>query len=69
MDVINRLPCTRVHVEHRTVAFLMDIRLHGKFLGNLEHVADKRVIFRSNIIQGGNVLSGDDQKVHRRLWP
>jgi hypothetical protein len=24
----------------------MDIRLHGKFLGNLKHLADERVIFR-----------------------
>jgi hypothetical protein len=58
VEVVNRLARTRIHVKYGSVTLLMDVRLHGKFLGDLKHLADKRVIFRSEIIQRGNVLSG-----------
>lgn len=46
MEVVNGLPCARIYVKDRPITFLMDIRLHGKFLGNLEHLANECVIFR-----------------------
>lgn len=46
VEVIDRLPCPGIHVKNRAIPLLMDIRLHGKFLGNLKHLADERVIFR-----------------------
>jgi hypothetical protein len=45
MNVVDGLARSRVHIEHGAVSFLMDIRLHCKFLGNLKHLANKRVIF------------------------
>jgi hypothetical protein len=69
MNVVNGLARSRVHIEHGAVSFLMDIRLHCQFLGNLKHLANKRVIFRHKVVQRGYVLSWGDQEVHRRLWP
>ena len=69
MNVVDRLARSRVHIEHSAVSFLMDIRLHGQFLSNLKHLADKRVIFRRQVVHRGYVLSWGDQEVHRRLWP
>src|SRR5262249_36342500 len=37
--------------------------------GNLKHLADKRVIFRHQIVQCGYVFPWGNQQVHRRLWP
>ena len=46
VEVVNRLARPRIHVEYRAVSLLMDIRLHGQFLGDLKHLANKSVIFR-----------------------
>src|SRR6266446_2324004 len=69
MKVIYRLARARVHVEHRAISLLVDIGLHCKFLGNLEHLADERIIFRYHIIQSRDVLLGHDQKMNWRLRP
>ena len=50
MNVVHGLSGTGVYVEHRTVTLLMDIRLHRYFLGNLEHLADERIIVWHQII-------------------
>jgi hypothetical protein len=50
MEVIHRLPRPSVHVEHGSVALLMDIRLHCKFLGNLKHLAEKCTILGRHIV-------------------
>ena len=36
VEMINGLARARIDVEHGTVALLMDIGLHGKFLGDLK---------------------------------
>ena len=69
MEVINRLARACVHIEHRAIALLVDIRLHREFLGNLKHVADERTIFRHQIIQCRNVLLGQNQEVNWGLRP
>ena len=69
MDVVDGLARARIHVEHGAVALLMDIRLRRQFLGNLEHLADKRVIVRRYIVQRRNVFLGNNQEVHWRLRP
>src|SRR2546427_10220511 len=69
MDVIDRLARSGVHVEHRAIALFVDIRLHRKFLGNLEHLADERAVLRLQIIQCRNVLLGHDQKMNGSLRP
>ena len=51
MDVVNGLARSGVHVEHRAIALLMDIRLHGQCLGNLKNVADERIILRRQVVQ------------------
>jgi outer membrane protein insertion porin family len=67
--VINRLASARIHIEHRAIALLVDIRLHRKFLGHLEDLAYERIIFRHQVIQCRNVLLGHDQEMDRRLRP
>ena len=67
VDVIDRLARARIHIEYGPVALLMDARLHRQLFGDLEYVADQHIIFRHHVVQRGNVLSGTDQKVHRRL--
>ena len=69
MDVVDGLARTGVHVEHRAIALLMDIRLHGQCLGNLKNVADKRIILRRQVVQRRDVLSRGNQEMHRRLRP
>src|SRR5689334_22590551 len=66
--MINRLARAGVHVKNRAIALFVDIRLHGKFLGNLEHRTDERAIVREQVIQGWNMFFGHDQKVNQRLW-
>jgi len=46
MEVVNGLACTGIYVKDRPITFLMDIRLHGKLLGDLKHLANECVIFR-----------------------
>jgi outer membrane protein insertion porin family len=67
--MVNRLARTGVHVEYRAVSLLVDIRLHRKFFGNLEHLADERIVFRHQVIQCRNVLLGHDQEMDRSLRP
>ena len=69
MDVVHRLAGPCIHVEHSAVAFFVDIRLHSKFLGNLEHLADERAVLRLQIIQCRNVLLGYDQEMNGSLRP
>jgi hypothetical protein len=69
VDVVNGLARTRIHVAYGAITLLMDIRLHRQFLGYLKHLADKRIIVRHEVIQRGDVLSGDDQQVHGSLRP
>src|SRR6266516_3928937 len=69
MDVVHRLAGPCIHVEHSAVAFFVDIRLHSKFLGNLEHLADERAVLRLQIIQCRNVLLGHHQEMNGSLRP
>src|SRR5881296_4607788 len=69
MDVVHRLAGACIHVEHSAVAFFVDIRLHSKFLGNLERLADERAVLRLQIIQCRNVLLGHDQEMNGSLRP
>src|SRR5438876_8309793 len=69
MDVVHRLASACIHVEYSAVAFFVDIRLHGKFLGNLEHLADERAVLRLQIIQCRNVLLGHHQEMNGSLRP
>ena len=69
MDVVHRLAGACIHVEYSAVAFFVDIRLHSKFLGNLEHLADERAVLRLQIIQCRNVLLGHHQEMHGSLRP
>jgi len=50
MNMVDRLARACIHVEHGAIAFLMDLELFRKFLGNLKDVSDERVIFRFKII-------------------
>jgi hypothetical protein len=61
MNVIYGLSGTRIHIEYSAISLLMDIRLHGQFLGNLKHLADKRVIFRHQIVQRGYMFPWSNQ--------
>jgi outer membrane protein insertion porin family len=67
MNVVNRLARAGIHVENGAIALLMDVGLHRQFLGNLKHLSDKSVIFRREIVQCWDVLSGSDQEMHGRL--
>src|SRR5881296_1529117 len=69
MDVVHRLAGACIHVEHSAVAFFVDIRLHSKFLGHLEHLADERAVSRLQIIQCRNVLLGHHQEMNGSLRP
>jgi len=69
MDVVHRLAGACIHVEHSTVAFFVDIRLHSKSLGNLKHLAHERAVLRLQIIQGRNVLLGHHQEMNGGLRP
>ena len=69
MDVVHRLARACIHVEHSAVAFFVDIRLHSKFLGHLEHLADERAVSRLQIIQCRNVLLGHHQEMNGSLRP
>src|SRR5437763_13786504 len=69
VDMVNRLARTGVHIEHRAISLLVDIRLHRKFFGNLEHLADEWSVFRHQVIQCRNVLLGHDQEMDRSLRP
>jgi hypothetical protein len=46
VEVVNGLARPGIYVENRPVPLLMDIRLHGKLLGDLKHLANECVIFR-----------------------
>src|SRR5438552_3396228 len=65
--MVNRLARTSVHIEHRAISLLVDIRLHRKFFGNLKHLADEWIVFRHHVIQGRHVLLGHDQEMDRSL--
>ena len=67
MDVVHRLARACIHVEYSAVAFFVDIRLHRKFLGNLEHLADERAVLRLQIIQSRYVLLGHHQEMNGSL--
>src|SRR6266581_2751886 len=69
MDVVHRLASACIHVEYSAVAFFVDIRLHSKFLGDLEHLADERAVLRLQIIQCRNVLLGHHQEMNGSLRP
>jgi hypothetical protein len=60
MEVINRLARPRIHIKNGPVTFLMDIRLHSQFLGDLKHLANKCVIFLRYIVERRDVLSWHD---------
>ncbi len=67
--MVNRLARTGIHIEHRAISLLVDIRLHRKFFGNLEHLADQWIVFGHQVIQGRNVPFGHDQEMDWRLRP
>ena len=69
MDVVDRLPGARVHVEYRAIALFVDIRLHRQFLGNLKHLANQRTVLRQQVIQCRNMLLGHHQEMNGRLRP
>src|SRR5438046_1946634 len=69
MYVVHRLAGACIHVEYSAVAFFVDIRLHSKFLGDLENLADERAVLRLQIIQCRNVLLGHHQEMNGSLRP
>jgi hypothetical protein len=65
VDVENGLTSARVDVEYCAPSLLMDAGLLGYFSCCLEHVSDERTIFRGDVVQCGDVLSGTHENVNR----
>jgi hypothetical protein len=60
VEMIDGLARPGIHIENRAVTLLMDIRLHGQFLGHLKHLADKSVLFWGYIVERRDMFSGYD---------
>jgi hypothetical protein len=65
--VIDRLATQVVAVHHDAKAFLATL-LVGQALGGEENVAGERlVVLFVQVVEGGDMLLGDNQKMHWRL--
>jgi hypothetical protein len=65
--VINALPGLVIRVDNRTVSGLINAALLGKLLGYAEKISDQLTIGGLNIIEGCNVLLGNDENMRRSL--
>jgi hypothetical protein len=63
----HQLPALLAAVYHQTVAAFGDTFLPGQFIGNADQASHQGNIFFTRLNEGGYVLSGNDQQVHRRL--
>ena len=66
VDVVDGLSALLVAVHHHAETFLAAL-LPGQALGDEEHVSGQQPVFFAQVGEGGNVLLGDDQEMHRRL--
>lgn len=67
MEVVDRLPGQRVAVEHGAEALFGDSPFPRQAVGDLEEAEEKGLILRGEIEERGDVLSGNDENVNRRL--
>jgi hypothetical protein len=68
MQVEHRLSRLAIAIEHRAISALAESLAGRQLSGSSQHPADQRVIVRTEIVGGRDVLPRDDEQVHRRLW-
>jgi len=67
MQVEHGLARLAIAVEDRSISALAESLVGRQLSGASQHPADQRVIVPTEIVGGRDVLSGNDEQVHRRL--
>ena len=67
MQVEHRLSRLAIAIEDRAISALAESLVGRQLSGASQHPADQRVIVRTQIVRGRDVLPRDDQQMHRRL--
>jgi len=67
MDVIDALTSIGIGIHHQTKAPFCDSFFPCDLIGNLEQMADDRVVSRINIESRRNMFSGDYNNMNRGL--
>ena len=68
MDMEDGLPGVAVAVEHRAIPPVRVATVSRQLGGDPQHRPDEGIIGCSQVVQRGDVASGHDQHVQRRLW-
>ena len=68
MDVKDRLPGVAIAVEDRSIAALIEAAFAGDTRSPPHHLSNQSIVGRRQLVERGNVPSGKDQHVERRLW-
>ena len=61
VDVVDLLPAVAVAVHDEAVAILGNARLAGQLAGDGEHPAQRQLVIRLHVVDGGDQHVGDDQ--------
>ena len=67
MQMKHGLTRTGIDIEYGPISLFVNATLFGQSLRDLKHVREEGAVALFDIIQGWNVFSRNNEKVHRRL--